>query len=254
MRDKSGGAPVTFFFGRREVDRFILDAEDSHHAIRVLRQRPGNRIWCIDGSGDAYEVELEREDPRSAEGSIKATHANWNEPDCEIWLVCGLTAPARMEWLVEKATELGAHHILPVTGCYKPGPGRLRRWSRFARSAAKQCQRGCVPDIFEPSNLAAQLERVPANSLKLAADLGGREAKPIEATPGDVVLAIGHDLGFSAAEQKLLATAEFAPISLGERRLRTETAVAKALSCLFFGRSGGLREGSRVTGSLPEIA
>jgi 16S rRNA (uracil1498-N3)-methyltransferase len=225
-------APVTFFFGRNRGGRFTLDPEDSHHAVRVLRHKPGEVLWCIDGSGPAFEVELERDDPRAAAGSVVALHPHWNEPAVDLFLLTGMTQPSRMDWLIEKATELGVGTILPVLGRYKPGPGRKRRWSRIARSAAKQCQRGRIPEVFEPAPLEELLDHLPESSRRLVATLEAHE--PILESNGGlpVVLAIGHDSGFAEAENALLAKAGFRPISLGARRLRTETAVLSALQAI----------------------
>jgi 16S rRNA (uracil1498-N3)-methyltransferase len=225
-------SPVTFFFGRHHSRRFTLDPEDSHHAIRVLRHKPGDVLWCIDGSGPAFEVELERDDPRAAEGSVILAHPDWNEPRVDVHLLTGMTQPVRMDWLIEKATELGVHTILPVKGRYKPGPGRKRRWSRIARSAAKQCQRGRIPDVFEPAPLEDLLGQLPNPSRRVVASLGA--SLPLVQAENDlaVVLAVGHDSGFSEQESSMLAKAGFHPISLGARRLRTETAVLSALHAI----------------------
>jgi len=225
-------APVTFFFGRHHSGRFTLDPEDSHHAVRVLRHKPGDVLWCIDGSGPAFEVDLERDDPRAAEGSVVAIHPDWNEPSVDVYLLTGMTQPARMDWLIEKATELGVRSIMPIKGRYKPGPGRKRRWSRIARSAAKQCQRGRIPDVFEPASLEELLGHIPESSRRLVAALEASE--PILEADLDlaVVLAVGHDSGFSEIESNLLSEAGFRPISLGARRLRTETAVLSGLQAI----------------------
>jgi 16S rRNA (uracil1498-N3)-methyltransferase len=225
-------APVTFFFGRHHTGRFTLDAEDSHHAVRVLRHKPGDVLWCIDGSGPAFEVELERDDPRSAEGSVLDTHSEWNEPQVDLYLLTGMTQPSRMDWLIEKATELGVRSILPVKGRYKPGPGRKRRWSRIARSAAKQCQRGRVPEVSEPAALEELLRHLPEPSLRLVASLEATDGLSTSDGVLPVILAVGHDNGFSEPEKRLLAEAGFQPVSLGARRLRTETAVISALQAV----------------------
>lgn len=222
--------PVTFFYGVRERGRFQLSPEDSHHAIRVLRHVPGDRLWCIDGSGTAFEVLLDTPDVRAAEGVIDREHPWFNESPGRTELLCGLTQPARMDWVVEKATELGVHEIRPIEGASAPGPGRLRRWSRIARTAAKQCHRGFIPQIFEPSSVGEHLESLEPGGLRLVADPMGAGVPEGVGNAPRRILAVGHDKGFSRAEAGLLAEAGFQPIGLGRRRLRTETAAIAFLA------------------------
>ena len=223
-------APVTFFFGARHERSFQLSPEDSHHAVRVLRRAPGDLIWCIDGSGSAFEVVITEADVRSAVGSIEREHTWFNEPSGRLELLCGMTQPARLDWVVEKATELGLHELRPLLGPSPAGPGRVRRWSRIARGAAKQCRRGFVPRIHEPQSLVAHLEQLEPGGRRLCAEASGARLGMGERWEGRLILAVGHDSGFSAAELSLLNEAGFEPVSLGDRRLRTETAVVALLA------------------------
>jgi len=223
-------SPVTFFFGSRHQERFQLSPEDSHHAVRVLRHGPGDILWCIDGSGTAFEVLLAEADSRAAQGTIVREHSRFNEPAAQIELLCGMTQPARMDWVVEKATELGVHKIYPVLGGQAPGPGRVRRWSRIARGAAKQCCRGVVPQVFEPAALATQINLLAPGGLRIRAEVGGGKWPVQEVPPDRMVLAIGRDNGFSEPEVSLLADSGFTPVDLGPRRLRAETAVVAVLT------------------------
>lgn len=222
---------VTLFYGEHRADRFVLTPEDSHHAIRVLRHQSGDRIWCIDGSGTAFEVELDRLDPREASGLVTAQKRSFHEPVFHIELLCGMAQPARMDWVIEKATELGVHEIFPILGATAPGPGRLRRWSRIARGASKQCQRGVVPRIHGLAPLEEHLTSLQAGGTRIWAERGGGTHLTLP-RHGRVVLAVGHDSGFSDHDKQRLREAGFLPVGLGERRLRTETAVVVALSYL----------------------
>jgi 16S rRNA (uracil1498-N3)-methyltransferase len=228
----SGSEPLTLFYGTGCAGRFLLSPEDSHHAVRVLRFKMHERAWCIDGSGTAFEVELDTLDPRAASGEIRSQRPGYHEPAAHIELLCGMAQPARMDWVVEKATELGVHEIRPVLGQEKPGPGRVRRWSRIARGAAKQCLRGCVPTIHEPAALADHLGILPEGGIRILAEWGGGEFPSLQAPLSRVVLAVGHDHGFSGPEKRQLLDSGFQPVHLGDRRLRTETAVLVLLSRL----------------------
>lgn len=227
---RESALPVTFFFGARQKQSFQLSPEDSHHAVRVLRHAPGDLIWCIDGTGSAFEVVIVEADVRAAVGTIEREHPAFNEPGGRIELLCGMTQPARLDWVVEKGTELGLHELRPIVGPTPAGPGRVRRWSRIARGAAKQCRRGYVPLIHEPQALEAHLAQLGPGGRRLCADVSGAPLDPGESREERLILAVGHDSGFSNSELTLLQKAGFLPVSLGERRLRTETAVVALLA------------------------
>jgi 16S rRNA (uracil1498-N3)-methyltransferase len=222
--------PVTFFFGKRLARRFEFASEDSHHLSRVLRHDSGDVVWAIDGSGTAFEVKLDLVGPRKSEGAIVAEHPKYNEPPCDIVLVQGLILQTKLDWLVEKATELGVTEIRLVSGGPKVGPGRFGRWQRIARSAAKQCRRGRIPVIHEPAPLEDVLATLPPASWRLLADPSGEEHFPKEGDPPTIVLAVGPEKGFSTDDKQRLVEAGFQPISLGIRRLRSETAAVAMLT------------------------
>jgi len=221
--------PATFFFGSRILERFELAPEDTHHAVRVMRHKKGDIIWCIDGSGILFGVQLEKTGSRTAVGTIVSECPAHNEPPLEITLVCGLTLVSRMDWLIEKATELGVATVHPIKGRRHVGPGRIKRWERMARSAAKQCRRGRIPDIHAPAPLDAILADLPGNALRLLADASGRGMPSPVPKVDHVVVAVGPDIGFSPDERKSLLQNGFRPVSLGTRRLRTETAAVAIL-------------------------
>jgi 16S rRNA (uracil1498-N3)-methyltransferase len=215
---------VTFFFGRQELERFVFSSEDSHHLVRVLRFRTGDTVWGIDGSGSAFEVRLEVADPRAAAGVVTAAHAEFNEPARRVVLIQGAIRPARMDWLVEKATELGVAEVWPIAGRPPVGPGRLRRWQRIARGAAKQCRRGRIPTVMGSRGLEEILGQLPERTCRLVAAPGGADRLPACAVERELILAVGPQRGFSEDERRRFAQLGFLPVSLGVRRLRAETA------------------------------
>lgn len=225
--------PITLFYGKRIASRFEFSSEDAHHLCRVLRHTTGDRVWAIDGSGTAYEVELEHIGARKATGLICDEHPRFNEPPRRILLLQGLIQQSKMDWLVEKATELGTTDILPVASTAKVGPGRQRRWQRLARSAAKQCRRGLIPSIQQPQPLDDIIAGLPDSSARFLLDPEGASDYPLDTdTPASIVLAVGPEKGFSAAQLEQLDHSGFVRISLGIRRLRAETAAVAALALL----------------------
>ena len=225
--------PITLFFGKRLAGRFEFSSEDAHHMCHVLRNGVGDRIWAINGSGTAFEVELDQVEARKAYGVICSELPDFNEPACEIILMQGLIQQSKMDWLVEKATELGTTEIRPVCSKAKVGPGRMRRWERLARSATKQCLRGLIPAVHEPQDLNTALADLPADSQRFLLDPGGQAGYVIDpANAGPIVLAVGPEKGFTDDQLDTFGEAGFLRITLGIRRLRAETAAIAALSML----------------------
>lgn len=221
--------PVTLFLGRRAGTRVEFVAEDAHHLARVLRYQAGDRIWALDGENTVYEVELESIEPRLVVGTIRAEYPGLNEPALPTILVVGTIGQTKMDWLIEKATELGVSAVWPLTGRPHVGPGRVSRWRRMARSAAKQCRRASVPDVPEPRPLTECIAGLPGDSTRILADpAGATDLPPLAGTA--IVVAVGPEKGFDPADREALLAAGFRPVSLGARRLRSETAAIALLA------------------------
>lgn len=227
---KTTDPAITFFFGRRVLRRFEFSPEDSHHLVRVLRHVTGDVIWAIDGSGTALEVELDSVSPRNATGTIVTEHPGYNELPQPLILVCGMISGGKMDWLVEKSVELGVQRVHTVNASINPGPGRLMRWARLSRSAAKQCKRSYVPEIDAPADLEEVISRLPKSGLRLLADPDGSPAFPETMGERSVTVAVGPEKGFSQADKSLMIESGFSLVSLGLRRLRAETAAVSILS------------------------
>jgi len=225
--------PVTLFYGERRATRFEFKSEDAHHICRVMRHGVGDRIWAINGSGTAFEVELEKIGSRRVSGKIYAEIPHFNEPPRDIILLQGLILQSKMDWLVEKATEFGVTEIRPVATSSKVGPGRLRRWERLARSAAKQCLRGRIPNTLQPEAFDEAMASIPASSSRFLLDPDGTPDYNIEPASTDpIILAVGPEKGFADTQLAALEEHGFTRISLGIRRLRAETAAIAALALL----------------------
>jgi 16S rRNA (uracil1498-N3)-methyltransferase len=150
----------------------------------------------------------------------------------------------KMDWVIQKATELGVATVVPIYSRHsviKPNPQRLdhqrTRWHRIARDAAQQSERWNIPTIADPMDLAETCRRYAAAPLK--GILTERSSNPSLATlslPRDcqhpIVLLIGPEGGWAANEQSLAQEQGFLPLSLGPRILRAETAAIAALSIL----------------------
>ena len=148
-----------------------------------------------------------------------------------VWLAFAPVKRSQTDWLVEKATELGAARLIPVmTRRTVTERVKLERLEAIAIEAAEQCGRTILPEIAEPQNLTRFLEQHPTRRLYFA-DEGGGEPAADAFAPGPATILIGPEGGFTDEERAQVRNAPNAvPISLGPRILRAETAALAALA------------------------
>jgi 16S rRNA (uracil1498-N3)-methyltransferase len=209
----------------------ITGAELRH--LRALRLGPGERLLVFDEHGEEHDVRLERLGGREARGVILSTHRPARESRLDLTLAPALLKGAKMDLVVEKATELGVRRIAPVLARHAVGQGvRVDRWRRIAVAAAKQSGRTDVPAVDVPVPLA-ELVRRPWPGLRLVAWEGERDV-PLAALPAAAsaaVIVVGPEGGFAEAEVAEARAHGFSTVTLAPRVLRAETAaiVAAAL-------------------------
>lgn len=206
-----------------------LDAEQSHHVVQVLRLRAGEILSVFDGRGGEWAAELVAAERSGARVRVGAVRTDRVEPPLSITLHQGLCRPDRMDWVVQKATEVGASRIRPTAAARSeeraPGPDRIERWRRIAREAARQSGRRVVPDVDELGPLPLE---PPMDALAVVLATGP-DAPPLGTLltvepVGDVRLLVGPEGGLEDAELEALSAAGWRPAGLGPRTLRTETA------------------------------
>ena len=227
-----------------------LDAEESRHAVRVLRMHEGDTLHVTDGLGNLFLGRIVVADPRDCSIEVTApakTDLMAQQAACKIHIAVAPTKnPARMEWLVEKAVELGVGEI-SLLQCDHSERSFLKtdRLERIALSAMKQSLRTLLPAIHPAVTLdewlAAQQQGIPSGSLKPLHFIAHCEAdKP--RTPlstalvanTDTTVLIGPEGDFSPREIDMAFAAGFKPVSFGENRLRTETAALYAVAAFNF--------------------
>lgn len=201
--------------------------------LHTLRLGPGDRLCVFDDAGREHEVELERVTTREATARIVTTSAVSHESPLELVLLPALLKHDHMDWVVEKATELGVTRIAPLVTRFTVSRGEpLERWRRIALSAAKQCGRTRIPAVDPPRPVTAALAE-PWPGLRLLAweDEAAVRLVDLTAETPAVTMLIGPEGGFDAAEVDAARAAGFATVRLGRRILRAETAaiVAAAL-------------------------
>lgn len=217
----------------------VIDQGEFAHLTHVMRRKEGDAIRVIDGAGTAYDAVIEEIARRTARCRITARYPRLNEPGRQVTLgVAILKSGSAFDFLVEKATELGVAAVAPLlTRRTIPRHDRTDRWQKIALAATKQCGRCLIPQVQPLMSLADFISRTPAQAAKIIPheQVVGKELR--QAVPEGirhVVLCIGPEGGFTEDEVGQAVSAGFAPVTLGTRRLRAETAalVASALCLL----------------------
>lgn len=222
--------------------RVTFDSQETHHLARVLRLRPGDVLRAVDGSGDELTVRLTRVEARRAEGELLDRQTRPSESPLRLTLAQGLPKGDKMEAIIRMATELGVSGIVPVLterSVVRMGAagaaGRLARWQRVAREAAKQCGRAVLPEVSAVRPLAGWLGERDGGGLLLCLweDAGAPLAEQLPAgTVTQATVVVGPEGGLSASEVASLVAAGAIVAGLGPRVLRTETAGPVGLALL----------------------
>ncbi len=234
-----------FFVHPKDVrDRVAtIRGEEFNHLARVVRKKEGEQIMLVDGEGRSFEVVIRLIDRTHAECEILNTQHRLNEPTTVVTLAVSLLRnPARFDFLVEKTTELGVRSIVPLL-CERtiPRSEKHTRFEKIALSAMKQCGRSYLPKIHELSTFEMLVSEAQEYSLRLIPHEKTEQSQFIGSvlknhpSVNSVLVAIGPEGGFTELEIAVAIENGFMPISLGPRRLRTETAAISAVTWLVGG-------------------
>lgn len=207
-----------------------LDAGQANYLGNVLRLKEGDAVLVFDGVSGEWLA-------RIAEAGRKrmtlAVDERTREPETipDVWLAFAPVKRAQTDWLVEKATELGAARLIPVmTRRTIAERVRLDRLEAIAIEAAEQCGRTVLPQISDPIALKSLVEREPSRRLYFADERGGEPAASAF-QPGPTLILTGPEGGFADEERSVIRAAPSSvSISLGPRILRAETAALAALA------------------------
>jgi 16S rRNA (uracil1498-N3)-methyltransferase len=228
--------------------RLTLTGPEHRHIGLVLRARPGDALTLFDGAGGEVEAEVIRVERAETELALGARHTVAG-PAASLTLLCAVPRGPRMDFLVQKTSELGVARIVPVIterSVVRPGAeaGKRARWEKIAREAARQCGRADLPIVDPPVGLAEALAG-PALPARRMALFEGEKARSLRAAlagaePAATALLVGPEGGFAPDELAVARAAGFEAVGLGERILRVETAaiVAVALVASAYGMLG----------------
>ena len=223
-------------------DRVALPETAAGHLVRVLRAGIGDACVLFNGDGHDYDARITATSKRSVEVEILAARALDNESPLHITLLQALARGEKMDWILQKATELGVAGVIPVESersevrldGERVGK-RVAHWQSVIVAACEQSGRAVVPTIAPPQPLANALLGLPSSSaLRLLLDPKAGQALDLvdEHSSRELVLAIGPEGGWSPRDRELLRAAGFEGMRLGPRILRTETAGIAAIAVL----------------------
>jgi 16S rRNA (uracil1498-N3)-methyltransferase len=237
-----------FFIPKENIhgNRGVVAGEELYHLRRVLRLAPGDGITLFDDAGTEHEAVIRSFGAESAEIEIIRSRETQRESPLDLTLALGLTKGDKMDLVVEKATELGVHRMVPFVSTHsvaKLDPAkagtRLPRWQRIALSAAKQCGRGRIPEVLPLCEFRDLVRQDRQDTLKLLFwEKETRQSlRQVQVKRGDVasvLIVIGPEGGFSVEEARDAEAHGFEMITLGRRTLRAETAAMTAVSLAQF--------------------
>jgi 16S rRNA (uracil1498-N3)-methyltransferase len=209
------------------------------HISRVLRLKPGDGLTLFDGRGGQYPATLLEVRGTLMTVRTGAHEAIERESPLHITLAQGVSRGERMDWVIQKATELGVAQIIPVLterGVVKLDAPRSAKkadhWRAIAVSACEQCGRNRIPEIHQPTKLRSWLDELRDGGERLLLDPSAAASLRAFPSPERVTLLIGPEGGLTNDEQALAHEKNFRAVRVGPRILRTETAAIAALSIL----------------------
>ncbi len=227
--------------------KVYLDEGNTHHLLHVLRAEIGDKIEVSDACGRTYSCTILEAEDKEAVCSVDHEIEFNRELPCEITLFQSVAKGEKMDWVIQKAVELGVTRIVPmITGRtivrldQQGAAHKVQRWSRIAESAAKQCGRALIPEIGKVVMFPEAVTQAASCDCFLfpyecAAGMAYSREVFSSVQPGTTVsVMIGPEGGFEPAEVSEAKTAGAHILTLGNRILRTETAALTALSWLVY--------------------
>lgn len=228
-----------------EHSELTLPPETAHYLLTVLRLGAGRPLTLFDGRGQEFAAELLQGSRKNAVVAVASAHTPATESPLATTVALGVSRGERMDWALQKLTELGVHRIVPLfteraevkLSGDRLGK-RLQHWSRILVSAAEQSGRVRVPELAEPQSLSDYLAHWAATAppaaehCALVLDPTANARLQSMPPPAQVSLLVGPEGGLAGDEVHRAVGAGFTPMGLGPRVLRTETAPVAALAAV----------------------
>ncbi|MEQ1812856.1 MAG: 16S rRNA (uracil(1498)-N(3))-methyltransferase [Candidatus Nitrotoga sp.] len=234
--------PGTIFNAPDQIAGSVeLPATAAHHASRVLRLRVNDEVYIFDGAGNELHGRICAIAGKSVRLDRLHSYAINRESPLHIVLAQALCSSEKMDWIVQKATELGVSAIQPLQTersitrlSDERAEKRAEHWRRVTIAACEQCSRNTLPIVYPPQDFTRWLVAMrPSTATKLMLAPTSRNSLSKQVKPAhSIALLIGPEGGWSAAEMEMSKQANFIPISFGARILRTETAAIAGITAL----------------------
>jgi len=238
-----------FYVPMPQIEKGMLRVEGNEvkHIRRVLRLKAGDEIIVFDSLGKEYKGMIIKETICSVVIKIQNIFLSKRDSPLDVTLAQSLLKGEKMDYLIQKATELGVKEIIPFFSS-RSVPllersrrlQRCRRWERIAVEASKQCGRGVVPKIESLKEYSEMLQIASPDGLRLVLwERDGIKLKEVLETSGErvkIFFVVGPEGGFSREEVDEAERSGFTPVILGRRILRAETASLCVLSILQYQR------------------
>jgi 16S rRNA (uracil1498-N3)-methyltransferase len=237
-----------FFVPRANIRdrRALIDGPELAHLRRVLRFGPGDHVTLFDDAGWEHDAVIRQLSDETGELEILRSYEAERESKLEITLALGLTKGEKMDWVIEKATELGVQSIVPFVSVHAVPKfdavkiaKRTERWRKIALSAAKQSGRSRVPAIAALCDYEELIKQSTDAALRMLfwereEQRSLRQVQESHPDAKTVLLTVGPEVGFSGQEADLARERGFEIVHLGRRILRAETAGVTVMSLAQF--------------------
>ncbi|WP_442595031.1 16S rRNA (uracil(1498)-N(3))-methyltransferase [Neobacillus sp. D3-1R] len=235
---------------KNDKDQVIISGEDYHHIVRVMRMTIGDQLICVKSSGKTATCTIAEITDEKVICDVVEWKDSTSELPIRVTIASGLPKGDKLELIIQKGTELGAHSFIPFTAArsivkwdQKKADKKVERWQKIAKEAAEQSHRSIIPDVHIPVSLQSLLEVSKNIDCKLVAyeeesrkgevSILARSLQALEENQSLLVV-FGPEGGLTENEVNLLQEHGFQICGLGPRILRTETAPLYLLSAVSY--------------------
>ena len=237
-----------FFVPQLYNEEMYIEGVDARHISKVLRMQPGAQLQIVSDDGVSAVAEITAIDSERVTVRCLEKLAESHEPRVKLVLAQGLAKGEKMDFIIQKAVEMGAYSVIPVAMEHSvvrldgaKAAKKVERWQKIAESAAKQSKRDIIPEVQPVQSMAKMLAKCACQTTIIAYECEDRLSlkaalKAAEEAGGisELLLIIGPEGGISEGELEQARQAGAVPVSLGRRILRAETAGLVAISAIFY--------------------
>ena len=237
-----------FFVPQLYAEEMYIEGVDARHISKVLRMQPGTQLQIVSDDGVSALAEIIAIDSERVTVRCLEKLAESHEPRVKLVLAQGLAKGEKMDFIIQKAVEMGAYSVIPVAMEHSvvrldgaKAAKKVERWQKIAESAAKQSKRDIIPQVQPVQSMAEMLAKCTCQTKIIAYECEDRlSLKAALRAAGEaggiteLLLIIGPEGGISESELEQARQAGAVPVSLGRRILRAETAGLVAISAIFY--------------------